>query len=133
LAGKDGPIWNNGLCNEYGRLAQGFHNNTVLGTDTIDFIHPHEVPPNKKVTYGNFICNHRPLKTEPYRVRLTVGGDKLPYDDDAGSPAASLLETKLILNSTISDAAKGARFLTADLKDHFLASPMKLPEYMRIK
>jgi hypothetical protein len=62
-----------------------------------------------------------------------VGVDKLPYADDAGSPAASLLETKLIINSTISDSAKGARFLCADLKDHFLASPMKNPEFMRIK
>ena len=47
--------------------------------------------------------------------------------------AASLLETKLIINSTISDADKGARFLCADLKDHFLASPMKDPEFMRIR
>ncbi len=133
LNGTNGPTWNNSLCNEYGRLAQGFGANQILGTDTIDFIHKHEVPHDKKVTYGNFICDYRPLKTEKYRVRLTVGGDKLPYDDDAGSPAASLLETKLILNSTISDAAAGARFLTADLKDHFLASPMKDPEFMRIK
>jgi hypothetical protein len=66
-------------------------------------------------------------------VRLTVGGDKLPYTYDAGSPAASLLETKLILNSTISDSDKGAKFLCANLKDHFLASRMKDPEYMRIK
>jgi hypothetical protein len=66
-------------------------------------------PPDKKVTYGNFICDLRPLKTEKHRVRLTVGGDKLLYDVDAGSPAASLLETKLIINSTISDAHKGAR------------------------
>jgi hypothetical protein len=65
------------------------------------------VPSDKKVTYGNFICDYRPLKTEPFRVRLTVGGDKLPYDDDAGSPAASLLESKLIINSTISDADIG--------------------------
>jgi hypothetical protein len=132
LHGKNGTTWTTSLCNEFGRLAQGF-DDKIVGTDTIDFIHKTEVPSDKKVTYGNFICDYRPLKSEPYRVRLTVGGDKLPYDDDAGSPAASLLETKLILNSTISDADKGARFLTADLKDHFLASPMKDPEFMRIK
>ena len=104
-----------------------------MSTDTIDFIDRNEVPHDKKVTYGNFICDYRPLKTEKYRVRLTVGGDKLPYPDDPGSPAASLLETKLIINSTISDAHKGARFMCADLKDHFLASPMDKPEFMRIK
>ena len=63
---------------------------------------------------------------------MTVGGDKLECEYDAGSPAASLSETKLILNSTISNAHKGARFLSADLKDHFLASPMEETEYMRI-
>ena len=36
------------------------------------------------------------------------------------------------MNSTILDAKKGARFLSADLKDHFLASPMEENEYMRI-
>jgi hypothetical protein len=77
-----------------------------VGTETIDFIMRSDVPSDKKVTYGSFICDFRPLKSEPYRVRLTVGGDKLPYDDDAGSPAASLLETKLLLNSTILDADK---------------------------
>ena len=133
LARNDGLTWTNASCNEYGRLAQEFIGNTVLSTDTIDFIHQHEVPPDKKVTYmySNFICDYRPLKTEPYRLRLTGGRNKLPYDNDAGSP---LLETKLIINSTtISDADKGARFLCADLRDHFLASPMKDPEFMRIR
>jgi hypothetical protein len=132
LAGTNSIIWDRALSNEFGRLAQGIANR-VTATDTIDFIPKSDVPSHKTVTYGNFICDHRPLKTEEHRVRLTVGGDKLPYDDDSGSPAASLLESKLIINSTISDARRGARFLSADLKDHFLASPMKHPEYMRIK
>ena len=119
-----GDTWSIALSNELGRLAQGVEDR-VIGTDTIDFIPKNEVPHNKKVTYANFVCDYRPLKSEPYRVRLTVGGDKLDCEYDAGSPAASLLETKLILNSTISDAHKGARFLSADLKDHFLASPME--------
>jgi hypothetical protein len=113
-------------------LAQGI-DGRVVATDTIDLIDKSEVPANKTVTYGVCVCDYRPLKSEPYRVRLTVGGDKLPYDDDFGSPAASLLETKLIINSTISDARRGARFLSADLKDHFLASLMRDPEYMKIK
>ena len=133
LSGPNKKIWTTALSNELGRLAQGVGSD-IRGTDTIVFIPKCDVPSTNKVTYGNFICDHRPLKThEPYRVRLTVGGDKLDYTDDAGSPAASLLETKLILNSTISDADKGARFLCADLKNFFLASPMKDPEYMRLK
>jgi len=48
-------------------------------------------------------------------------------------PAANLLETKIILNSTISDANQEARFMSADIKDHFLATPMNKPEYMKVK
>ena len=61
-----------------------------------------------------------------------VGGDRLSYSSDTGSPAASLLETKLLLNSTISDAQKGARFMSLDLKDFFLVTPMMKPEYMKV-
>ena len=61
-----------------------------------------------------------------------VGGDKLVYDSDAGAPATDMLETKLLFNSTISDAKKGARFMSLDLKDMFLQSEMKKPEYMWI-
>ena len=74
----------------------------------------------------------RPLKTDPFRVRITVGGDKLPFHGDAGSPATELTKTKILLNSVISDADKGARFLSADLKDFFLATPMESPEYMKV-
>ena len=60
--------------------------------------------------------DYRPLKTEPDRVRITVGGDKLTYHKDAGSSAANIMETKLLINSVISGAKKGARFMSADLK-----------------
>ena len=130
LKGPNGDIWLQALSNEFGRLAKG--NGRVISTDTIEFIRRCEVPIGKKVTYANFICDYRPLKSEPYRVRLTVGGDILEYSHDAGSPATSLLETKILANSVISDAHKGARFLSADLKDFFLASPMDEPEFMRI-
>ncbi len=59
-----------------------------------------------------------------------MGGDKLTYADDAGSPAALLLETKLLINSVIS--TPGAHFMSMDLKDHFLCTPMLNPEYMKI-
>ena len=38
--------------------------------------------------------------------------------------AANMMETKILLNSVISDAQQGARFLSADLKDHFLQTPI---------
>ena len=61
-----------------------------------------------------------------------VGGDKLPYKADAGSPASNLIKTKILVNIILSDAYKGAKFLSCDLKDFFLASPTTQPEYMRV-
>ena len=131
LQGSDRVIWTRSLSNEWGRLAQGNDNN-VAYTDTIDFIHQHEVPANRDITYATFVLDYRPLKSEPHRVRITVGGDKLTYLADAGSPAANMLETKILINSTISDAKRGARFMSADLKDFFLATPMEADEYMKV-
>ena len=85
-----------------------------------------------KGTYVSFVYDHRSLNTEPWRVRLTVGGNKLPYEVDAGSPAYNLIETKILVNSTISDAHKGAKSLSCDLKNFFLASPITQSEYMRV-
>ena len=72
------------------------------------YIHKRGIPKGKKVTYANMVCKFRLLKTEKYRVPLTIGGEKLDYDRDTASPAANLLGTKIILNSTISDADKDA-------------------------
>ena len=74
------------------------------------------------------MLDYRPLKTQTHRVRITVGGDRLSYPDDAGSPAANMLETKILINSVISDARKGARFMSADVKYFFLNSPMQRPD-----
>ena len=87
---------------------------------------------SEKITYATFVCDHRPLKSESWIVRCVVGGDKLPYPEYASSPAASMLDTTLMVNSVISDASKGTRFLSADLKDFFLGSRMVTQEYMKI-
>eukprot|EP00804_Cyclotella_cryptica_P017159 CCRYP_003365-RA/>CCRYP_003365-RA protein AED:0.35 eAED:0.35 QI:0/0/0/1/1/1/2/0/332 len=42
-----------------------------------------------------------------------------------------MLTTKVLLNSVIS--MKGARFMTIDIKDFYLNTPMARPEYMRLK
>ena len=92
-----------------------------------------EVLSGKDMTYATFACDYYPLKEEAYRIRIIVGSDHLTYEQDAGSPVANLLETKVLINSTISDANKDAWFMSADIKDHFLTTLMRDLEYMRIK
>ena len=108
LLGKDsGTCWK-AVGNELGILSNGI-DNRVRATNTIKFIKKEEVPASRIVTYANFVCDCRPIKPEPYRFRLTVGGYRLEYPDDVSSPAASLLGSKLLFNITISDARRGAR------------------------
>ena len=76
------------------------------------------------------MCDYCPLKDGPYRVRLTIGGDKIPYYSDAGSPATSFLEEMFLFNSVVS--IPRATFLSEDIKDYFLCSPISEYEYMKL-
>ena len=51
------------------------------------------------MTHASFVCNHRPLKSEPWWISIVVSGNRLYYEDDPGYPTASLLETKILINS----------------------------------
>ena len=106
------------MSNELGRVAQG-NDAGVKFTDCVEYISYNDVPKDRKVTYASFVADFRPTKEDKYRIRLVVGGDRLEYEADTGSPAASMLETKLLVNSVISDAKDGVRFMSADLKDFF--------------
>ena len=60
-----------------------------------------------------------------------MGGDRINYPGDCGTPTADMLTVKLLLNSVIS--TKNARFMTIDIKDFYLNTPMTRYEYMRLK
>jgi hypothetical protein len=55
--------WQISAANEFGRLAQGV-GGRVKGTNTIAFIHHHEMPHDRQATYPRFVCSERPQKTE---------------------------------------------------------------------
>ena len=105
----------------------------VEGTATLFCINKKDIPAARwrDVTYGRIVVSFRPEKKDPNRVRLTVGGDRINYPDDVGTPTADMLTVKLLLNSVIS--TKGARFMTIYIKDFYLNSPMPRYEYMRLK
>ena len=124
--------WNISAANEFGRLAQGV-GGRIEGSDTIRFIPLSNIPHDrlKNVTYGKFVCELKPNKKEVNRTRLTVGGDRINYPGDCSTPTADLVLIKTHLNSVISK--KGARYMTLDIKNFYLNTPMKRPEYVRIK
>ncbi len=121
---KTQRIWSFSYGNEIGRLAQGMPGRNT-GTNTFFFIHKNQVPKDRArdVTYGLITTLVRPEKIdEPNRTRLVAGGDRIHYPSDAGTPTADLFTVKLLINSIIS--TKGARFMTMDIKDFYLNTPM---------
>jgi hypothetical protein len=125
---SDGAIWRNSNAEEIGRLAQGYKN--IKGTNTIYFIHPSQMPKGRRAAYLRAVSAYRPEKANPYRVRWTVGGDQVDYPFDVSTKTADLTTAKLLVNSVVS--TPNAMFLTADLKDFYLGTPMSRYEYMRI-
>jgi hypothetical protein len=53
------------------------------------------------------------------------------YPEDVGTPTANLLLIKILLNSVI--LTDGAKFAMADLSNFYLMTPLKRPEYGRVK
>ena len=64
------------------------------------------------------------------RVRGTYGGNLSDYQGETAAFTADLTTVKLLLNATVSE--EGARFMTLDITDFYLCSPLERPEYMRI-
>ena len=127
---SDGHHWENSCADEIGRLAQGRPPHMPTGTDTIRFIRVSDIPKGRRATYLRIVCTDRPQKTEPRRVRFTVGGDKIDYPFEVSTKTAGLITAKILFNSVIS--TPDAKFMTMDIKDFYLCTPMERPEYMRI-
>jgi hypothetical protein len=125
-------IWGNAFGKEIGRLAQGLPG-IVDGTDTIDFIEKEDVPQQRirVCTYAKIVASYRPEKADPNRIRITVGGDKINYPGDCGTPTADLLTVKLLLNSVIS--TKNAKFMTLDIANFYLCTPLLRKEYLKMR
>ena len=60
-----------------------------------------------------------------------MGGNLINYPGECGTPAADLLTVTLLFNSIIS--TPNAKFMSIDIKDFYLCTPMKRYEYFRMK
>jgi hypothetical protein len=133
LKGVDKLKWEAGCSKEIARLAQGRKDSSVKGTETMHFIPISKLPKGKKPTYLRICANYRPQKSDPYRIRWTVGGNLVDYKGETYTPTADLTTAKLLLNSTIS--TPGAKFFCIDLANFYLITPFTDPsqyEYLWI-
>jgi hypothetical protein len=60
-----------------------------------------------------------------------MGRNLINYPNNCGMPTADLLMVKLMLNSVIS--MPNAKFMTIDIKDFYLMTPMEWYEYLHMK
>jgi hypothetical protein len=129
---SEGALWRASCADEIGRFCRGHGTDMPTGTDTMVFIPISAVPKGTKATYLRIAAAFRPEKANPRRVRFTVGGDRVYYDGDVSTKTADLTTVKTLLNSVIS--TPGAKFVTVDLKDFYLETPMEPKDYayMRI-
>jgi hypothetical protein len=93
------------------------------------FISHKDLPMHKKATYLRIVAKIREEKKETHRVRFTVG-NLIQYDGNVSSPTADLTTAKLIFNSVVS--TPDAKFMTIDIKDFHLNTPMDHYECIRI-
>ena len=119
-------LWTGGGEKEFGRLCQGY--NETKGKDVLRFIHKHEVPSHKPVTYPRFTAAYRPEKADPCRIRITAGGDKLTYDGETATYGASLTTIKTHLNSVVS--TPDAQYCSADCSNMYLETGLPDPQFV---
>jgi hypothetical protein len=60
-----------------------------------------------------------------------MGGNLVNYPNDCSTPTADIITVKILLNSIVSTL--NAKFMTIDLKDFYLMTPMSRYEYFRMK
>ena len=85
----------------------------------------------RDVTYGKFECTVRSEKAEKHRTRLVIGGNRITNAGDVGTPTAEMLLVKIMLNSVIS--TPGAKFMSIDISNFYLNTPMLRYECMKLK
>jgi hypothetical protein len=64
----------------------------------------------------------RLTKAEENRTRFTMGGDRINYPDDCGTPTMDMILFKKLINSIIS--TPNAKCLMMNINDFYLNTPM---------
>jgi hypothetical protein len=82
-------------------------------------------------THANPVVDYCPQKEDPYRIRITVGGNLVTYEGNASVQTANLDTAKMHWNSVIS--TKEARYmLCLDINNFYLTVKLEYFEYMKM-
>ena len=124
-AGTNAPHWQHAESEELDRL---------LATHTIRPLQYSDQPLHRRqdTTYYNPQTKEKetPDGRRTYRIRGTIGGDRVNYPGPTTARTAAMSLVKILIHSVISD---NAQWLTIDIKDFYLSTPLPRPEYPRIQ
>ena len=121
LQGPDRAHWIAAEAEEFDRL---------FATKTITPIHTTDQPIDRRkdTTYYNPQVKQKQNDSGKvtYRIRGTIGGDRINYPGQTTALTAAMPIVKLLLQSAISE---NMHVLTMDAKDFYLNTPLTRPEY----
>ena len=104
----------------------------LFATKTIAPLHSHEQPLDRKkdTTYYNPQVKQKcDAGKTTFRIRGTIGGDRINYPGETSALTAAMPVVKLLLQSAISE---NMNVMTMDARDYYLNTPLQRPEYLRI-
>jgi hypothetical protein len=126
-----GTLWQTAFGKEFGGLAQGDIKTKTNGTNAIFVMTHSDIKKYKgKYTYARVCLDHRPQKDDPYRIRVTAGGNLIKYVGELSVRTADITTSKLLWNSVIS--TDDARYMCIDLKNFYLTANLDYYEYMKM-
>jgi hypothetical protein len=84
----------------------------------------------KIFTYANPVVDYCPQKEDPYRIRITAGGNLVTFEGNASVRTADLDTAKMHWSSVIS--TKKARYTCLDIRNFYLTVKLEYFKYMKM-
>jgi hypothetical protein len=124
MGGPDRESWIKAEVEEWLRL--------IETSGTLRFVSHSTKPKCRLASYYNpqVKLKKRPDGSVEFRVRGTYGGDRSDWRGPRSALTASITTVKVLLNAVVSE--ENARWMTADITDFYLGTPLPRNEYMRV-
>ncbi len=81
-------------------------------------------------TYAKIVVDFHPPKEDPYRIRITAGGNLLTYQGNVSTRTADLSTLKLLWNSVLS--TEGVKYMCLDINSFYLTAALNYFKYMQM-
>ena len=126
-------VWMTAFGKDFGGMCQGDNKTGTKGTDAIFVMDPRDVPnipKDQPPTYAKVVVAYRPQKDDPYRIRITAGGNKIYYPGELTTRTADMTTAKLHWNSVLSTPS--AKYMCLDIGNFYLSATLDRYEYMKM-